>query len=85
MRIGVITAIPLDLVRATSGVAGFPRARWDRIDQGQELGDIRAIRRGDRRGQRDTSGISDPLVFAPGLAPIGRIGARLRPSSDGAY
>jgi hypothetical protein len=75
----------LDFVRATSGVAGFPRDRWDRVDQGQELGDIMAIRRDDRSGQRDTSGISDHMVFAPGLAPIYRIGASLRPSSDGAY
>ena len=70
MRLRVVRAVALDGTRLPRRAAA---ERRNRIDQGQELGDVVAIGGGQLRDERDPVCVGENMMLRPGLAAIGRV------------
>ena len=73
MRLRVVRAVALDGTRLPRRSAAAAAERRNRIDQGQELGDVVAIGGGQRRDERDPVCVGENMMLRPGLAAIGRV------------
>ncbi len=62
---------------ACSGWVGFDRR--DLVDQRQQLGDVVAVRAGQRHRERDPGGVHQYVVFAACAGPVYRVGAGVGP------
>ena len=71
VTIGVVAAIALDHGGAPRGASRASADRRQRIDQRQQGGDVRTIRRGQLRDERDAVRFREEVVLAARLAAIG--------------
>ena len=71
MPIGVVAPITLDQGRPPRGPAWTATDRRHRIDQGQQGVDVRTVRRGQVRDERDAPRFREDVVLAARLAAIG--------------
>jgi hypothetical protein len=53
--------------------------RWDRVEQGQELGDVVAVAASQQDGERGAVSVGDEVVFRTCPAPVDRRGTRVAP------
>ncbi len=63
MRFRVIAAIPLDPVRSVTGTTDLAADGWNRLDQGDKLGNVVRIRPRHNRGERDAPPIRDEMML----------------------
>ena len=73
MALRVVAAVALDDVRFPARAARAAADRGHRIDEVEQLGDIRTIRGGQRRDERNPVGVGENMMLRPGLAAIGRV------------
>jgi hypothetical protein len=69
----VISAVALDHVRLPARAPRAAADRRQRIDQIDQLGDVRPIRGGQRRDERNPVRVGKNMMLRPGLAAIGRV------------
>ncbi len=68
----VVAAVGQQLPRSAAGPADPSADRRDRVDQGQQLGDVVAVAAGDADGQRQAAGVADQVVLAAGTGAVDR-------------
>jgi hypothetical protein len=73
MGLGIVAAVALDEVRLCGGAPRTAAQCRKRVDQGQELRDVVAIRGGQERDERNPVRVSENMMLRPGLAAIGRV------------
>jgi len=70
----VVAAVGKRRVRLAAGPAGPAADRRDRVEQGQELGDVVAVATGQQYGERGAVSVGDQVVLRAGPAPVDRRG-----------
>jgi hypothetical protein len=73
VRLGIVAAVPLDQTRFAHRPARTPAQRRHGVDQGQQLGDVVPVGRGQRRDERNPVRVGENMMFRPGFAAIGRV------------
>src|SRR6266571_2496692 len=83
MRIGMIGAIAIKLVRSLSGTSDLAADRRNLVNQGQQLFDIMNVCRGGRGGQRNSFPVRAHVMLTSRFAAIRRVGPCFFASSEG--
>ena len=73
VRLGIVAAVPLDQAGLAHRPARTSAQRGHGVDQGQQLGDIVPVRRGQRRDERNPVRVGENMMLRPGFAAIGRV------------
>jgi hypothetical protein len=73
MRLRIVAAVTLNESRFADGPPGAASKGRHGIDEGQQLGDVVPVRRGQRRDERNPVRVGENMMFRPGLAAIGRV------------
>lgn len=73
MAFRIVAAVALEHVRFPARRSRPAADRRHRIHEVQQLGDVRAIRGGQRRDERNPVGVGKNMMLRPGLAAIGRV------------
>ena len=73
MAFRVVASVALDHVRFPARASGAAADRRHRIDQVEQLGDVRPIRGRQRRDERNPVRVGKNMMLRPGLAAIGRV------------
>jgi hypothetical protein len=73
VRLGVIGAVALDERGFPRGAAPSTAHGWNRVDQGQELGNVVAVGGRQRRDERNPVRVGENMMLRPGFAAIGRV------------
>jgi len=73
VRLGIVGAIALDQPGLPTRTAGRPAQAREGVDERQQLGDVVAIGRGQRRDERNPVRVGKKVMLRPGLAAIGRV------------
>lgn len=79
VRLRVVGAIAVDRVGPLPRSPRLARQGGDRIDQGDELGDVVPVGWREENRERDATRVCDDVVLAPGTAPIDGTGSCLFP------
>jgi len=79
VRLGVVGPVSHDADGLLSRAPELPPYRRDRLDQGDQLGDIVPVGGGEDRRERDPLGVRNDVVLRPQFPSIRRIRARFRP------
>jgi hypothetical protein len=74
----VVAAIGEEGVRPAAWSAGTAAHRRDTVEQREQLGDVVAVRSGERPGQRQAAAVYEDVVLASRMAPVDRTGADFR-------
>lgn len=75
----VVAAVGIQIARAVPWSASQAPDRWDRVDQGNQLGDVVAVTTSQNHRNRDTGGIGDQMVLGAEFASVDRARAGLAP------
>lgn len=73
MRLRIVRPVALDQLRGSDGPAGASAQHRQRVDEREQLRDVVAVRRGQRRDERNPAGVGENVMFRPGFAAIGRV------------
>jgi len=79
VRLGIVAAVPLDQAGLAYRPARTSAQHGHGVDQGQQLGDVVSVRRGQRRDERNPVRVGENMMLRPGLAAIGRVRSRFFP------
>lgn len=75
----VVSTVGEERVRLASGASHTSPHGWDRVEQGQQLGDIVAVAAGEDDRERSAVAVGDQVVLGAGPAPVARRRARRDP------
>jgi len=74
---GVVAAVGEEDLRSASGSSALAPDGRDRVEQREELGDVRTVGGGEEAGERDAVGVGDQVVLAAGAGAVDWAGAGL--------
>ncbi len=75
----VVAAVREERVRLATGTANPAADRWDRVEQGKQLGDVVAVATCQQDRERGAVAVGDEMVFRAGPTPVDRRRARVLP------
>jgi hypothetical protein len=71
----VIAAVAKERARPAPRATGLAADGRDRLNDGEQLGQIVSVGAGEKASERDARGVRDQMVFAARFAPVDRAGA----------
>jgi hypothetical protein len=74
----VVAAVGEHGLRAPARTAGAATDRWDTVEQFEQLGDVVAVGRRQRPGERQPVAVYEEVVLAAATAPVDRAGTGFR-------
>ena len=75
--LGVVAAVGEEGVWSAAGSPAFAADGRDRLDEREELGDVRTVGGGEQAGEGGAVGVGDQVVFASGAGAVDGAGAGL--------
>lgn len=79
MRIGIVRAVGKYAMRPAAWMSTFAPYGWNRVDEGNQLGDVVLVGSRDGNGKRNPVAVRDDMMLGTGFAPIRGIRACLVP------
>jgi hypothetical protein len=75
----VVAPVRVEPPGLVTGASPQSPDRWDRVQQGQELGDVVPVTAGERDGERGSVPVDDQMVLGAGAGTVDRRGADMIP------